>query len=803
MNNKFINIKSLKIIIVEKKGIFFTLFLSIIILLIFYGNILKSINSVYFGKEGDGLSVYYSSIYHIKYDSTYSHFQGMNYPYGEHVLFSNCQVITSNTLKFISQNIIDVSDYTVGVINLMMLLSIVIAAVFIFLILKEFHLNWIYSTFVAVGIAYLSPLLNRFPGHYSLSFVFSIPILIYLLIKFYKKPSWKKSIICGLYILLMTTFQMYNLAFAAFIFGVFWIVQIISDKKYRRWKFVSINILLQLVLPFLVINIWLLLTNTIHDRTLYPWGLLVYKSGWEGVFLQHQNITTPFLKSFLHPQPIEWEGWAYIGHIASFLYLFIFTIWACIPFFTTGKMGFFITVIIAGIIIHIIRRNKWKLLNVVDNRILSILLWTGFLSLLFSFAWPFTFYPKLLDYIGTVRQFRAIGRFSWIFYFTINIGVFYFIYQFKIRYKTLKYIVFGASISILYYDAYQNNKNIEQILNNYIPELNDVNNTTIQNQWVSKINPSKFQSIIPLPFFHIGSENIGTGSKCNSAFNTFIVSIKTSLPTNAASMARSSISQSCNNYSIVLEPYFHLDVLQGLKSKKPFLLVVSKCEELSDPEKNLINLSTYIYSNELMSFYELSFEKLANSADSLYDKAQYEIKKNKFKFDKFSTSDSNCTFVFNDFDKIKSNKIFHGTGSYNGLIKNYNKIFEGSIPNIDTSKTYILSFWFGNIKHDLYPRSKMEFSLFDSTGNCYFTDYKAIFSIVKIINNDWALSEYLFKFKNKNDLIKATIWNEELSLNDTLYIDELLIRKKSNNIYNSTQNEIFKNDRYYFKKKTK
>jgi hypothetical protein len=78
----------------------------------------------------------------------------MNYPYGEHVLFTNCQPAISNTLKFISQNIIDVSDYTVGLINLMMLFSIVIAAAFLYLILKEFNLNWVYSIFIAVGVAY-------------------------------------------------------------------------------------------------------------------------------------------------------------------------------------------------------------------------------------------------------------------------------------------------------------------------------------------------------------------------------------------------------------------------------------------------------------------------------------------------------------------------------------------------------------------------------------------------------------------------------------------------------------------------
>jgi hypothetical protein len=85
--------------IFHNKGVWLTLFFALIILIIFFGKILKHPNQVYFSKNGDGLQSYYTTIYHIKYDSTYSHFQGMNYPYGEHVMFTNCQPVMGQAEK--------------------------------------------------------------------------------------------------------------------------------------------------------------------------------------------------------------------------------------------------------------------------------------------------------------------------------------------------------------------------------------------------------------------------------------------------------------------------------------------------------------------------------------------------------------------------------------------------------------------------------------------------------------------------------------------------------------------------------
>src|SRR4030043_1700244 len=98
-------------------GLFITVFFSFFILWIFFGNLFSPINKICFAKEGDGLQSIINMTYHIRYDTSYLRCNSMNYPYGEHVFFTNNQPVISNTMKFITKNIVDVSGYTLGVIN--------------------------------------------------------------------------------------------------------------------------------------------------------------------------------------------------------------------------------------------------------------------------------------------------------------------------------------------------------------------------------------------------------------------------------------------------------------------------------------------------------------------------------------------------------------------------------------------------------------------------------------------------------------------------------------------------------------
>src|SRR5512138_2635622 len=91
--------------------------LSFVVFSLVFGNLFDKLNQVSFANGGDGVQSYVNMEYHIRYDTSYMRCNSMNYPYGEHVFFTNNQPLFSNTVKFISKNITDISGYTLGMLN--------------------------------------------------------------------------------------------------------------------------------------------------------------------------------------------------------------------------------------------------------------------------------------------------------------------------------------------------------------------------------------------------------------------------------------------------------------------------------------------------------------------------------------------------------------------------------------------------------------------------------------------------------------------------------------------------------------
>ena len=79
---------------------------------------------------GDGYKAYTVIIYHAKYDTSYTHFGGMNYPYGDHVVPAATQPILSNSLKWLKDQGWDYTDHIPDLIHYSILLSLILCGLF-------------------------------------------------------------------------------------------------------------------------------------------------------------------------------------------------------------------------------------------------------------------------------------------------------------------------------------------------------------------------------------------------------------------------------------------------------------------------------------------------------------------------------------------------------------------------------------------------------------------------------------------------------------------------------------------------
>lgn len=730
-----------------RRGILLTLVLSIAVLLLFFGPLLKDPNRVYFAPSGDGLKSYAASVYHLKNDSSLFRSEIQNYPYGEMAFFADCHPMITNPIQILSTTGIDFRAYIVGIINLFMLLSIVLAAIFLYLIFTELKVSWWFAAVASVGIAMLSPQIGRLGGHFSLSHLMWLPMLIWLLMKFDQNKSYWLSAIIGFVTFFAAGMHMYFFAIFGFLFLFYWSFSLYSRQINVRNYQCVVHLFIQLILPLILVQLIVGANNNIIDRTTHPWGFFAYKANPATVFLPLHKPYATIMKQIGMKYDYEWEAFAFIGLVAL--------------------IGFVVGVY--RMIIRIRKKQLWW--KVSENSFITTFFWASVASLLLSFSIPFNMgLTFLLDYLGPIQQLRALSRFSWLFYYVINVLVFYGIFGLMKRGISMK-ILGILSLLFLLYDGYLNVNQYAPRLNNRIPELEDTANSTSENAWVKMINPADYQAVLPLPYFHVGSENVWLESKCNAMQQSLIVSLKSGLPSMGVALSRTSISQTYKSLGLVCIPVSPYQIENDLPNQKPLLLVVDNCNELNAPEKNLVNQSSLVWRGPKFSLYWFSIDRL----DSLAQKGQ-RLFNAEMQPLYAGQIDSTKVLFYNGFENNRLDKAFAGSGAFSGDIKNWNNLLNEKLKNGLPGDTCELLFWAKGFETDLFARSIFEFVQKDGdqTVNYKYDQFQRYFCSLK---DGWMRIRIPFILKTASDRVTLSVRNGDLK-HFQLVVDDLLIRKK-------------------------
>ncbi len=750
-----------------------TVLATVLVIFYFFGGILENPNRVYFAGNGDGFKSYYGAIYHLKYDKDYGQFKGMNYPYGESVFFTDNQPLLTNTVKFLDKLNLGVSSNIVGIVNLLMILSILIAVVFLYLIFIELGVTWWFASLAAIGISLLSPQIGRMGGHFSLSHVFWIPVMLYLILRFSRKQSWKLTLLISVVVFLAASMHLYFAGFYGLLLTFYWLFS--ENWLSKDWKKRGIALLhwfVQICLPVLFVQLIVALSDQATDRTTHPYGFLVYLAHPVSIFLPSgapYGFVPKFVSVFRH---LDWEAYAFIG--------------------VSALIGFLIGVyyFIRNIVL---RKAFWK---VSDQPTLNILFWASIVSLLLSFGIPFVFKMEwLLDYIGPFRQLRALSRFSWLFFYVINIFVFYRLYQwFQSRQNKIGTVVIVVAFLFLFIDGYFNVNGLAGRINNHKEILDDRKNELSANQWVKDVNPDQFQCILPIPYFHVGSENIWIDGGNNVVETTFIASLKTGLPTTAVMMGRTSISQTYRNYNLLLEPVHDYAVLDDFKNQKDILLLRMKKYQPNADEQRLLNSAALITGNDEFELLALPFETLKQIPEQ-YQKAVVEAFRSDSLFEKagFLMSDTASFFYYNDFAK-ETGFLKEGAHPLNPIY--WNTLLSQKLKKTKAGQDYLLSFWLKDFQRDAYPRFNIEISQMNDAGESVDYFYSDIHRYLRTIDGDWAMFEIPVHIKVDDVSVKISVRNTVLQ-HANYIIDDLMVHNSECDIFRKENGLLEKNTRKF------
>jgi hypothetical protein len=562
---------------------------------------------------GDASKNYFTFLYHSLYGKGIW-FTGMNYPYGEHIVYVDGQPALSIPLSYLRETLHLSLNNILATLHIAVAIGFFLAIIFTYKTLRTFNVQYIPAIIFASLITILSPQVLRIFGHYGLSYYCIIPMLFFWTAKYYTTSAWRYSV----YIMTMGFI-------ASFIHPYFGAVILIWGAFYSTGYllFTRNTVLKKLrhVFPLLIavgivfgsVKVIMHATDPVMDRPVTPIGVLSNGTTGEDIFQSHLSPLSRALNTYVYTELHEPdEGLTYIGWVA-------------------------IAVVIATIGMAIVAkiRKKPELHILSRNIVPPIWIFIAFASLLLGMGAPFVWgMDGLLDYFPAFKQFRSMGRFSWMFYYTITVlavvVLMHWVQKEKLRNKIKAYGVLGLSFVIWGIDAFGYAEYIHGRSMNGHENYKAFFKETDWNKFLKKHqhSPADFQAILFLPYFHLGTEKFTFNDNMDWPMTLCMrASLQMKLPLSDAMMSRSSWEQAASQIKVSEGPFTEKPTLHA--STKPFLLLLYKDAAINDGVEYIIQNSDFIDSVSLFKVYAFypgrmlaADKKLADSVTQYYNSMQ-------------------------------------------------------------------------------------------------------------------------------------------------------------------------------------
>lgn len=563
----------------------------------FFGDVLLHPEDFLFGAEGDGLKNYYTVAYQVIHgDGMW--FTGMLYPYGDHLMFADGQPLLTKILSWLVAPEVNNGTQVIGIMNLLMVGSLVLTAWCVHRLLVWNFVNPWFAVPFAVVIAFLSPQLARFTGHYALGYAFFVPMLWLLIAGFsrYERP-WMFAVLSSVFALLFAFIHPYYLFLHVVFLGAVLAWELMIHRfrlaAVKNWMAQTVALVLPLVL-FMVYQKWV---DPYADRPTSPTGTFDYVASFQSVFVP---VAEPFYSLFNSYffrifTPSNWEGQAYIGLVAAFV------------FFSTFVFG----------IRHCIVRKAKALTHPVLPSALKSVFFPAIITLLFSMGFFHLIGLQWLSEVLTpLKQFRSLGRMAWIFYYVITVWAVFRLWVLFRHFRGLKHGRYTMHVSVLIglcaflwmLDAIVNIKSSKAEMMDR--SAKEAFTDHYASQWRSAgVNSEEFQAILPLPLMLIGSEKIDLERGVNSFHHAMKASFSTGLPIIGGTMSRTSMKVTEKTAQLVSHVLIPRDILKEMDANKKLLILCSN-DSLSGEEQRLLAAGELVYESADYRLYSTTAEMI-------------------------------------------------------------------------------------------------------------------------------------------------------------------------------------------------
>lgn len=634
--------------------------LAFLILAFFYGEVLFHPNDYIFSPGGDGIKNYYTYIFHAKYDSDFWNFGGMNYPYYEHMVYTDGHPLLSWLI-----GVFGLADYGIGILNFLMLISFPVCAVFLYKILDHYGVKNGWAIAAAIAITFMSPQVYRMTGHLSLSYVFAVPALWWLIIKCHQGRAVFWSFVIAFYLLVFFFTHPYLGLILCFFSLFFWLVNTMWNRS--KWKQHFLYIVIQVVLPIIIFQGLVSLTDTHENRVGQPAGFFDYYASWKSVFVPHDGPLASVTRE-LKIDIGNWESWNYVG-------------------FATAVFAMFI-------LIYLIRKRKEIAFKKIIQSELAMFTLAAYLILMFAFCFPlkYDFMRWIVDLVGPLKQFRVLGRFSWIFFYVFTVFSvvgFYKIYL-KQQRKLPLLLVFCGGILFYGFEFYPVHKNVSAAMQVAPNPFEKENLTEDMKELVAFIDQGDFDALIVLPFQHMSSENVMLMGKEQANYDAFLLSFHTQKPLMNSISSRMSLTEAIMFNNFFSPEFIEKDLVYELPDSAKILIIKNR-DGVKWDERRLIHSSESAFVNETFKAFYFDADKW--NTRYYFDEVLAWEKEATVNLKDGWKSDTNSTwFIYESFDDEVGVSL-GGKGALHKTKGAYDIIYEIDTKGMPAGK-YTMSFWY-------------------------------------------------------------------------------------------------------------
>ena len=498
-------------------------------------------------RSGDGFKNYFAFAWQYKNEGGYW-FDGMQYPYGDLLSFADGQPAITMLFVGLKKIGIDFTGHELFLVQGLPILGVFVAAYFLHRILRDYNVPVWWSMITVFACVALSPQVYRFNAHFTLAYMFCFPSIWYLLIQSNKEGRNKLlySLLISFLLLVYGFIHPYHLLMGSVLLLGYFIAKALQKKLDWYALFSGLSP----VVFYLLIGA---LIDPADDRIVNTWGAWYYKAELSDLF-PFYGWYKEYLGDLFTARSKRWEGYAYVGAL-------IFAV----PYLIFRRKA------IAGIT----QQRSPEIRSYLGAAILSLLFAMGTHISLTD--------HKILDWISALQQFRALGRFSWPFYYigAVSLSVLFYRATITLKKKGVVIALFTFTTIMWVVDANAYLDIFHYKVQEYVSSNTLYTDTRIADALEGvDVSPDEFQAIMPLPVSMEGAEKIRPYRAYHPRMRGLPYAFQSGLPFIGAHMSRNSLSRILRQYQLGSSSYVEKEIVKDFKNRKDLLALLSHEDSL-------------------------------------------------------------------------------------------------------------------------------------------------------------------------------------------------------------------------------